>query len=176
MARRYFASSSLQGRRRSVLRGQIANLIIYGSITTTEARAKTLKTEVERFISRVKSARVRSQSKPGDPRTQSSGQKVDLVTRRKVLAFLPRKEAVQRLFEQVIPQFENRVGGYVRVVKLPPRRGDNAPMARVEFVEEIKKTPKVSKAKEETKTVRSKGRLKDRGKKKDEKNKSDKGK
>lgn len=156
MARRYFASSSLQGRRRSVLRGQIANLILYGSITTTEARAKILKTEVERFISRAKES--------------------DLVTRRRVLAFLPEEAAVEKFFGQVIPQFRDRVGGYVRVVKLSPRRGDNAPMARVEFVEEIKKTAKVSKAKEEAKTVKAKGKLKDRGKKKDEKDKGNKGK
>jgi len=117
MARRYFPSSSSRGRRRSLLRNQIADLILSGFLVTTEARAKTLKVGVERLISRTKS--------------------LDLAARRRVLAFLPKKPAAKKLLEQIVPQFKDRVGGYVRVVKLPPRRGDNAPMARVEFVEEI---------------------------------------
>lgn len=124
MGRRYSAPSSLRGKRHGLLRNQLTDLILFGFLVTTETRAKALKSEAERLISRAK--------------------KADLSTRRKVLALLPKRSAAEKLFGQVVPQFsakggKERVGGYVRVVKLPSRRGDNAPMARVEFVEEIKK-------------------------------------
>lgn len=120
---------SARGRRQALKCNQIAALILHGSLTTTEARAKDLKREVERLISRAKRA--------------------DLATRRRVLAFLPEKQATKKLFDQIIPQFKGRAGGYVRVVKLPPRRGDLAPMARVEFVEEITEVRKKPKRKQE---------------------------
>lgn len=100
------------------MRQLLSSLITHGKITTTEARAKALKRETERLISRSK--------------------RLDLTTRRRILALLPERSAAHRFLEQIVPQFKDRVGGYVRVVKLPPRRGDNAPMARIEFVEEIK--------------------------------------
>jgi len=99
-------------------RRQLCSLILHEKVTTTEARAKLLKREAERLISRSK--------------------RLDLTTRRRLLAFLPEKPAAEKLFERIVPQFTSRVGGYVRVIKLPPRRGDQAPLARVEFVEEIK--------------------------------------
>lgn len=152
MTKRRFAPRSARGRRRALRRNQVADLILHGSLTTTEARAKILKVEVERLISRAK--------------------KADLTTRRRVLAFLPSDQATKKLFEQIIPQFMERVGGYVRVVKLPPRRGDNAPMARVEFVEEIRE--RVAEKPEETKVGKRKpgARKKEDGKK----DKSNKGK
>jgi len=137
MGRRFTPSSS-RGQHRALRRNQVNDLVLYGSLTTTEARAKILKTEVERLISRAK--------------------KADLATRRRVLAFLPSDRAAKKLFEQIVPQFMERVGGYVRVVKLPPRRGDNAPMARVEFVEEIKE--RVAEKPEETKVAKRKPRAK----------------
>jgi len=143
---------SLRGQRRALWRNQVVNLILHGSITTTEARAKVLKSEVERLISRAK--------------------KADLATRRWVLSLLPDDQAAKKLFDQVVPQFMQRVGGYVRVVKLMPRRGDQAPMARVEFVEEIK-IKEEEKGKEVKKT---KLRKKSGGKKDEEKDKSDKSK
>lgn len=111
------------------MRQLFSPLIEYGKITTTEAKAKVLKRQMERLISRSK--------------------KLDLVVRRKILALFPQKQISRKFLEQVVPQFsakggsaaggKERVGGYVRVVKLPHRLGDHAPMARVEFVEEIKK-------------------------------------
>jgi len=136
MGRRFFASNSSRGRRRSLLRNQVADLILSGSLVTTEARAKILKTEVERFISRAK--------------------KADLSTRRKVLAFLPKERAAEKFLGQIVPQFSSRVGGFVRVVKLSPRRGDNAPMARVEFVEEIKEVSGEKETKETKMTRKTK--------------------
>jgi len=144
--------SSLRGQRRALWRNQVVNLILHGSITTTEARAKVLKSEVEHLISRAK--------------------KADLATRRWVLSLLPDDQAAKKLFDQVVLQFMQRVGGYVRVVKLMPRRGDQASMARVEFVEEIK-IKEEEKGKEVKKT---KLRKKSGGKKDEEKDKSDKSK
>ncbi|GMR19306.1 MAG: 50S ribosomal protein L17 [Patescibacteria group bacterium] len=103
------------------MRQLLSSLILHGKIVTIEARAKTLKRETERLISRSK--------------------RLDIAARRRILSILPEKEAAEKLFDRIIPQFQNRVGGYVRVVKLPHRRGDHAPLARVEFVEEIKEVP-----------------------------------
>lgn len=116
MSRRY-VPHSVRSRHRALLRNQIADLILCGSLTTTETRAKALKSKVERLISKAKQA--------------------NLATRREVLALLPKEPAVEKLFERIVPQFRDRTGGFVRVVKLPPRHGDRAPMARVEFVEKI---------------------------------------
>lgn len=117
----------------------LSSLVLHDRVTTTEAKAKLLKRDVERLISRSK--------------------KLDLVSRRRVLGLFPRREAAEKLFERIIPQFKDRVGGYVRVVKLPPRRGDNAPMARVEFVEEIRERQVISdkEQEEEKKKAKVKG-------------------
>ncbi|NIT04572.1 50S ribosomal protein L17 [Candidatus Saccharibacteria bacterium] len=141
------------------LRNLLTSLIVHGKVETSEARAKNLKKEVERLISRSK--------------------KLDLVARRRILALLPDKTAAVKLFEQIVPQFKDRVGGYVRIVKLPPRLGDNAPMARVEFVEEIKTPPEEEKPKAKPKARTKKAVVKKtavRAKKKDAKNKSNKSK
>ncbi len=142
-----------KGQRQALLRNQVADLILHGSLTTTQARAKTLKREVERFISRVKEG--------------------DLTTYRRTLAFLPKEKAVQKLFEQIIPQFKGRTGGFVRLIKLPPRRGDHAMMARIEFIEEIKeketeekKEAKPGKAKKTKPKTKKKDDQKDKGNKK----------
>lgn len=103
------------------VRNLISSLVLHGNVTTTEARARNLKREVERIISRSKD--------------------LDLTSRRRILSLFPRTVA-EKLLNSVVPQFKDRVGGYVRVIKLPPRLGDNAPLGRVEFVEEIKERKK----------------------------------
>lgn len=100
------------------MRQLLTSLISSGKVVTTEAKAKSLKQQADRLISRSKD--------------------LSLVTRRKALAFFGKKEVSDRFLNQVVPQFSQRVGGYVRMVKLSHRRGDHAPQARVEFVEEIK--------------------------------------
>ncbi len=102
----------------SPVRQLLNSLITHNKLVTTESRAKLLKKEVERLISRSK--------------------RLDLTVRRRALALFSRKQVALKFLEQIVPQFRERVGGYVRVVKLPHRRGDRAPLARVEFVEEIK--------------------------------------
>lgn len=150
--------------RNGSVRGLLSSLVLREKIVTTEAKAKFLKREIERLISRSK--------------------KLDLAARRRVLALLPEKEAAEKLFERIVPQFLDRVGGYVRVIKLPPRRGDQAPLARVEFVEGIKEKVKTIKPVKSIKSVKvSKTAKRTRpvgagkpARKTDAKNKSNKGK
>lgn len=118
------------------MRQLLSSLIDSGKVVTTEAKARILKRQVERLVSRSK--------------------KLDLPARRRVMAFLSGDKTAEKFLGQIVPQFKERVGGYVRVIKLPHRLGDNAPLARVEFVEEIKKATEEKKpAPPEKKTSRS---------------------
>src|SRR3970282_189296 len=102
----------------SPMRQLLTSLVSSEKVVTTEAKAKALKREIDRLISRSKN--------------------LNLVTRRKALALFTKKGAAQKFIDQIVPQFSQRIGGYVRVVKLSYRRGDRATQARGEFVEEIK--------------------------------------
>jgi len=108
------------------MRQLFSSLIEREKVVTTEAKAKLLKREVDREISRSK--------------------RLDLVTRRRALGLFSGKKLVEKFLGQIVPQFKNRIGGYVRVIKLPYRRGDQAPMARVEFVEKVKESVVSSKS------------------------------
>ena len=99
---------------RHMLANLATQLIVHESITTTEARARRLRPYVEKLITK--------------------GKRGDLHARRTVLKKVTDKYAVYRLFEELAPQFEGRDGGYTRIVKTMPRRGDNAPMAVISLV------------------------------------------
>src|SRR5919202_339146 len=92
------------------------SLFEHGRITTTEAKARVLRPVAERLITKAK--------------------KGDLHNRRQVLATIKDKGVVHALFEDIAPRFADRPGGYTRITKLGPRKGDNAPMAVVELVTE----------------------------------------
>jgi large subunit ribosomal protein L17 len=92
-------------------------LFEHGRITTTEAKAKRLRPYAEHLITFAK--------------------KGDLHARRQVLKRLNDKSVVHVLFDEIGPRYENRPGGYTRIVKLGPRKGDNAPMAIIELVEAL---------------------------------------
>jgi large subunit ribosomal protein L17 len=92
-------------------------LFEHGRITTTEARARRLRPVAERLITITK--------------------KGDLHARRRVLTVIRNKDVVHTLFAEIGPRFQNREGGYTRIVKIGPRKGDNAPMAVIELVEEL---------------------------------------
>jgi len=126
------------------MRQLLTSLVFSGKVVTTEAKAKALKREIDRLISRSKN--------------------LSLVTRRKALALFTKKSAAQKFIDQIVPQFSRRIGGYVRVVKLSYRRGDRAPQARVEFVEEIKS--KVEEVKKVTEVKKAKAKPKKVGKSK----------
>ncbi|MBU5594649.1 50S ribosomal protein L17 [Amphibacillus sp. MSJ-3] len=106
--------------RLALLRNLATDLIIHERIETTEAKAKEISSTVDKMI---------TLSKRGD-----------LHARRQASAFLYKKEAsetedaVQKLFNDLANRYEDRQGGYTRVLKLGPRRGDGAQMAIVELV------------------------------------------
>ena len=99
---------------RHMLANLASQLIVHESITTTEARARRLRPYVEKLITK--------------------GKRGDLHARRTVMKKITDKFAVYRLFEVIAPQLEGRDGGYTRIIKTMPRRGDNAPMAVISLV------------------------------------------
>jgi large subunit ribosomal protein L17 len=92
-------------------------LLEHGRITTTEAKAKRLRPYVEKLI--------------------TFGKRGDLHARRQVLKVVRDKSVVHELFETIGPRYENRPGGYTRILKVGNRKGDNAPMAIIELVEAL---------------------------------------
>ena len=82
---------------------------------TTEAKAKEIRSLAEKMI--------------------TLGKDGSLTSRRRALQFIVDKRVVEKLFGEVAPRFDDRAGGYTRLVKLGPRRGDNASMAQIELVE-----------------------------------------
>lgn len=101
--------------RRAMLGNLAASLFIAGRIETTVTRAKELRRVAERLITKAKSG--------------------TLADRRLVIARMPHKEAVLKLFNEIAPKFANRPGGYTRIVKLGNRAGDASPMAIIELVD-----------------------------------------
>src|SRR2546423_11484004 len=93
------------------------SLFRHGRITTTEVKAKRLRPLAEQLIPKAKRG--------------------DLHSRRRVLTVVRDKDVVYALFDQIAPRFANRAGGYTRIVKKGPRKGDAAPMAIIELVEEL---------------------------------------
>ncbi len=98
-----------------MLAGLASDLFRHGRIRTTQAKAKQLRPYAERLITKAKQG--------------------DMHARRQVLAKLRDRDVVAYLFEEVAPSFADRNGGYTRIYKLDPRKGDNAPMAIIELVE-----------------------------------------
>jgi large subunit ribosomal protein L17 len=93
-----------------------AALFEHGKITTTEARARRLRPYAEKLITFAKRG--------------------DMHARRQVLTVVPNKGIVHNLFTEIGPSFADRPGGYTRITKLGPRKGDAAPMAVIELVRE----------------------------------------
>ena len=102
---------------RHMLANLATALLEHGRITTTESKAKRLRPYVEKLI--------------------TFGKRGDLHARRQVLKVIRDKSVVHTLFDEIGPRYENRPGGYTRIVKTGPRKGDNAPMAIIELVEPL---------------------------------------
>ncbi len=102
---------------RLILANLATALFANGRITTTEAKAKRLRPYAERLITFAKRG--------------------DLAARRRVLTVIRDKGVVHELFAEIGPRYENRHGGYIRIVKAGNRKGDNAPMAVIELVEPL---------------------------------------
>jgi large subunit ribosomal protein L17 len=92
----------------------VASLIAAEALVTTEAKAKALRPVVEKMVTKAKKGGVHRH--------------------RDVVAYIRDKEMASKLFEEIGPRYADRAGGYTRILKLGPRHGDNAPMARIEFV------------------------------------------
>jgi len=113
---------------RLILANLATQLFEHGRITTTESRARALRPHAEKLITKAK--------------------KGDLHNRREVLKTIRDKGVVHVLFTEIGPSFAERPGGYTRITKIGPRKGDNAPMAVIELVTEAYKpsAPKAKKA------------------------------
>lgn len=97
-----------------------ASLIAAEAIETTEAKAKALRPIAEKLITKAKKA--------------SDGDAASIHRIRQIQGYLGDKEMTHKLVTEVAPRYADRNGGYLRILKLGPRHGDNAPMARVELV------------------------------------------
>ncbi|MFC7500656.1 50S ribosomal protein L17 [Nocardioides sp. CPCC 206347] len=115
---------------RLILANLATALFEHGKITTTEAKARTLRPYAEKLITKAKKAHAGENP---------------LHQRREVLKTIRDKGVVHSLFEDIAPTFAERPGGYTRITKIGPRQGDNAPMAVIELVTEAF-TPSAPKA------------------------------
>ena len=92
----------------------VASLIAAEALVTTEAKAKALRPIAEKMITKARKGGVHRH--------------------RQVVAFIGDKDMAHKLFDDIGPRYQGRAGGYTRILKLGPRHGDNAPMARIELV------------------------------------------
>jgi large subunit ribosomal protein L17 len=109
--RRFGGDSAHQ---RLLMANLVSSLIAAEGIVTTEAKAKALRPVAEKVITKAK--------------------KGGLHNHRQVVAYLNDKEIAAKLFDDVGPRYADRNGGYTRILKLGPRQGDNASMARIELI------------------------------------------
>ena len=98
----------------------VASLIAAEAIVTTEAKAKFLRPVVEKCVTKAKKAH--------------ANEEAAVHLQRQVVALIRDKDMASKLFSEIGPRYADRAGGYTRILKLGPRHGDNAPMARIEFV------------------------------------------
>lgn len=101
----------------AMIKNMVVSLIKNGRIETTEARAKEARRFAEKMV--------------------TLGKRGDLHSRRLAFAFLRDNEALKKLFSEIAPKFNNRKGGYTRVIKLGHRLGDSAPLALLEWIDYI---------------------------------------
>ncbi|HVL06903.1 MAG TPA: 50S ribosomal protein L17 [Acidimicrobiales bacterium] len=109
--RRFGGSASHQ---RLMFANMAASLFAAEGIVTTEAKAKALRPIAEKLITKARKGGVHNH--------------------RQVVSYIGDKDMAHKLFEEIAPRYEGRPGGYTRILKLGPRHGDNAPMARIELV------------------------------------------
>lgn len=100
--------------RKAMLRNLVTSFLKHGKIETTETRAKETRSLAEKMITLAKRG--------------------DLHARRQVLAFVTEEEVVKNLFENIAPKYADRNGGYTRIMKVGPRRGDGAEVVILELV------------------------------------------
>lgn len=112
--------------RMAMFRNMVTSLLDHGRIYTTIPKAKELRRIADSMI--------------------TLGKRGDLHARRQALAFIREKDVVHRLFNEIGPRYQNRPGGYTRIVKVGFRRGDAAPMCLIELVTDEMKPKKATSA------------------------------
>ena len=117
--------------RNAMLRGLVTYLLENGSIETTLARAKEVRSMAEKMI--------------------TLGKKNTLASRRQALAYITKEDVVTKVFSELAPLYAERNGGYTQIFKLGPRRGDGAEMAIVKLIDYVKPEAKDAKKKKEKK-------------------------
>ncbi len=100
--------------RKAMLRAMVTYLLENGKIETTVTRAKEVRSMAEKMITTAKTN--------------------DLHSKRQVLAYVTKEDVVKKLFDDIAPKYADRNGGYTRIVKIGPRRGDAAEMAIISLV------------------------------------------
>lgn len=103
--------------RQAMMRNMVTSLIEHEKITTTDSKAKELRKIADKMI--------------------TLGKRSDLHARRQAREVVRDSKMVAKLFNMLGPRFQNRPGGYTRIIKIGNRLGDNAPVSRIEFVEEM---------------------------------------
>lgn len=115
---RHRKKTTILGRKKApremMLRNLASSVVIYEKVKTTEAKAKAVRSIVEKAITTAKQG--------------------SLTSRRKLIALLPQKKAVQKLMEVLGKRYKDRKGGYTRIVRLGGRQGDGAEMVQIELV------------------------------------------
>ena len=107
--------------RKALLRNLATSLVVHGRIETTEKKAMELRSVADKLVTLAKRNDLHARREAAKVLFNVVDEKTGLT-------------ALQKLFEEVAPQYVDRNGGYTRVIKTAPRRGDNAPMAIIEFV------------------------------------------
>ena len=102
------------GPRKALLRGLATSFVLKGKIKTTQAKAKVLRPIIEKYITKSKIS--------------------NLATRRNLMEYFYDEKAVNKLLKEIGPKYKERKGGYTRIIKLLPRKGDSSKMAIIEFV------------------------------------------
>ena len=133
--------------RRAMLRNLTANLVLHERIETTDAKAKELRRVAERLITKAK--RLGTVAYTPQSKLSDVDKARRLHAQRLVASYVPRfvtktekggetkrVDLVEKVFLELAPRFAERAGGYTRIIKFGPRRGDNAPMSLIEFVGE----------------------------------------
>ena len=100
--------------RKALFRSILTSFFKYGKIETTVTRAKEVRAMAEKMI--------------------TLGKKNTLASKRQVLSYVTKEDVVKKLFDEIAPKYEDRNGGYTRIVKTGPRRGDAAEMCIIELV------------------------------------------
>lgn len=100
--------------RKAMLRAMVTFLLEKGKIETTVTRAKEVRSMTEKMITTAKTG--------------------DLHSKRQVLSYITKEDVAKKLFDEVAPKYKERAGGYTRIVRIGPRRGDAAEMAIIELV------------------------------------------